>query len=65
MYSFLTLSYFQPYLQLPRLQAGPDGDPPQGRGRDLARLAPEAGGGATHGGVGPHQRDAHTEGCLI
>lgn len=65
MYKFLTLTYFQPYLQLTRLQPGPDGDPPLGRGRDLVGPALEAGGGATHGGVGPDQRDKHTEGCLI
>ena len=55
------MSYFQPYLQLlPHLHAGPDEDPPQGRGRGLAGLATEAGQGATQEGVGPKQRDAHT-----
>ena len=61
----LTFSYFQPYLQLSRLHDGPDGNLPQGRGRGcLAGLPTEAGQGATHGGVGPSQRDAHTGGLI-
>ena len=63
------MSYFQPYLQLSRLHGGPDGDPPQGRGRGcLAGPTSEAGEEATQGGVGPSQRDVHTgrldESCI-